>query len=202
MASSRIKTRARELVRPVARFVADLGIPPTAITVTGLVFAALAGLSIGGGRFPGGGVLLALSGLCDMVDGATAREGRRTSRAGAFLDSTIDRYSEVLVFLGAFVYYLARSPRGPEILTAAMVFLALAGSFLVSYVRARAEAVGETCEIGLAERPERLVVLIVGALLGAAVFRIAIWIVVIIAHFTAAQRVRYVLSRLGRSGGA
>jgi len=202
MASSRIKVRARGLVHPVARFIADLGIPPTAITVAGLGLAALSGLSIGRGHFLGGGILLIVSGLCDMIDGASAREGGRTSRIGAFLDSTVDRYSEVVVLLGALVYYLARSPGGPEVLTAAMVFLALAGSFLVSYTRARAEAVGESCEIGLAERPERLVILIVGALLGATVFRIAIWAVVILAHFTAIQRIRYVLSKLRGSDGA
>ncbi len=193
MAATAIKTRARELLRPAAKLAADLGIPPTAITIAGLVLSGLAGWSLGTGHFPAAGVLLAVAGVCDMIDGAAARAGNRTSAAGAFLDSTIDRYSEMFVLLGALHYYLARSPGSPEVASAVAAFLALAGSFLVSYVRARAEAVGEECEIGLAERPERLVVLIAGALLGSGVFRIALWILVVLSHFTAIQRIRHVL---------
>ena len=196
MASQGIKGRARELLGPVARFFADLGVPPSAITLAGLVLSVLSGWALATGHFPRGGVLLALAGLCDMIDGASARAGNRTSSRGAFLDSTIDRYSEIVVLLGALLFYLVRSPRSPEILTAAVVFLAAGGSLMVSYTRARAEAVGTSCEVGWAERPERVVILIVGALLGRNVFRIALWILAILSHVTALQRLRHVMGRV------
>jgi CDP-diacylglycerol--glycerol-3-phosphate 3-phosphatidyltransferase len=196
MAAEGIKRRARELLGPVARFVADLGIPPSAITFAGLVLSVLSGWAIATGHFPRAGVLLILAGICDMIDGASARAGNRTSSRGAFLDSTVDRYSEIVVLLGALLYYLVRSPRSPEILTAAVVFLAAGGSLMVSYTRARAEAVGTSCEVGWAERPERVVILIVGALLGRNVFRIALWALAILSHITALQRLRHVMGRV------
>jgi CDP-diacylglycerol--glycerol-3-phosphate 3-phosphatidyltransferase len=191
-----IKRRARELLGPVAQFVADLGIPPSAITFTGLILSVLAAWALATGHFPRGGVLLVLAGICDMIDGASARAGNRTSSRGAFLDSTIDRYSEIVVLLGALLYFLVRSPRSPEILTAAVIFLALGGSLMVSYTRARAEAVGTACEVGWAERPERVVIMIVGALLGRNVFRIALWALAILSHVTALQRLRHVMARV------
>ena len=196
MVAGRVKAGARRFLRPAAQLIADLGIPPTTLTLAGLALSALAGWSLGSGHFPRAGILLALAGLCDMLDGAAARAGNRASRAGAFLDSTTDRYAEVAVFLGALHYYLARSPGGPETGTAIVVLLALAGSLLVSYVRARAEAIGVDCEVGLAERPERLVVLIVGLLLGPGVFRVFLWVLMALSHLTAFQRIRHVLSRV------
>jgi len=196
MAAGRIKERARRFLRPVAQLVADLGIPPSAITFAGLILSVLAGWSVATGHFPRAGILLALAGICDMIDGASARAGNRVSSRGAFLDSTVDRYSEIVVLLGALVYYLVRSPRSPEILTAAVVFLAAGGSLMVSYTRARAEAVGTSCEVGWAERPERVVILIIGALLGRNVFRIAIWILAALSHITALQRLRHVMARV------
>lgn len=194
MAGGRIKTKARELLRPVTQLVVDLGVPPGAITFAGLLLSVLAGVSIATGHFPSAGILLAFAGICDMIDGAAARAGNRATKTGAFLDSTVDRYSEIVVLLGALIYYLARSPAGPEVVTGVVVFLALAGSLMVSYTRARAEAVGRRCEIGWAERPERVVLLVIGALFGANVFRVVVWILAALAHLTAVQRVRHVLT--------
>jgi CDP-diacylglycerol--glycerol-3-phosphate 3-phosphatidyltransferase len=196
MAAGRIKERARRVLTPVAQLAADIGIPPSAITLAGLVLSVLAGWAIATGHFPRGGVLLAVAGICDMIDGASARAGNRVSSRGAFLDSTVDRYSEIVVLLGALLYFLVRSPGSPEILTAAVVFLAAAGSLMVSYTRARAEAVGTSCEVGWVERPERVVILIVGALLGRNVFRIALWALAILSHITALQRLRHVMGRV------
>jgi CDP-diacylglycerol--glycerol-3-phosphate 3-phosphatidyltransferase len=195
MAAPGFKRRVRDLLSPAATYAADVGIPPTAITAAGLVLSVLAATSLGTGHFFVAAILLALSGVCDMIDGAAARAGNRTSKSGAFLDSTIDRYSEIVVLLGALHYYLARSPRAPESLTASVIFVALAGSLMVSYTRARAEGIGRDGQVGIAERPERLVLLIVGALLGRNVFRIAVWILAILAHITAVQRIHYVLTR-------
>jgi CDP-diacylglycerol--glycerol-3-phosphate 3-phosphatidyltransferase len=128
-----------------------------------------------------------------MIDGQTARAANRATTAGAFLDSTVDRYSEIAVLLGALFYFMARTHGAPEVGTAVAVFAALAGSLLVSYTRARAEAVGVSCEVGLTERPERMVILIVGALFGEGVFRVAIWVLAVLANLTAVQRIRHVL---------
>ncbi len=188
-----VKSKARELLNPAVNFVAELGISPTTITVTGLILSGASGWALAVGRFLTAGILLILAGACDMIDGAAARAANRETQSGAFLDSTVDRYSEMVVLLGALVYYLTRSSAAPESLTAVLIFLALGGSLLVSYTRARAEAIGIGCEVGIAERPERLVILIIGALLGPAAFRVAIWILAIVSQITAIQRVRHVV---------
>ena len=97
------------------------------------------------------------------------------------------------MLLGALFHYTARTHGSPEVQTAVAVFAALAGSLMVSYTRARAEAVGTSCEVGLTERPERMVILIIGALFGAGTFRLAIWVLAVLSHFTAIQRIRHVL---------
>ncbi len=191
-----LKTRVRELLDPVARFAADLGISPTAITVVGLGISTIAGVALARGHFVTAGILVLLGGVCDMTDGAVARAGDRASRLGAFLDSTLDRYSELVVLLGALLYYLGGPDVEPEPVTAAVILIGLGGSFLVSYTRARAEAIGVECRVGIAERPERLVLIIVGTLLGPAVFRVVLWILAILSHVTALQRIHHVARTL------
>jgi CDP-diacylglycerol--glycerol-3-phosphate 3-phosphatidyltransferase len=193
MAAGRLKNRARGFLSPAAHLVADFGIPPTAITFAGLVLSVFSGWGIATGHFLRAGILLVFAGLCDMIDGETARAGNRATASGAFLDSTVDRYSEIVVLLGALFYYMARTHGSPEVGTALAVFAALAGSLMVSYTRARAEAIGQSCEVGLTERPERMVILIVGALFGETVFRGAIWVLAVLANLTAIQRIRHVL---------
>lgn len=167
------------------------------MTFTGLVLSVLAGLSLASGHFLRAGVVLVLAGVCDIIDGDVARASDRATPAGAFLDSTIDRYSEVVVLLGALYYYLVRSAGGPEPLTACVILIALAGSLLVSYTRARAEAIGVECKVGLTERPERLIIVILGALFGAWTFRVAMWVLAVLANVTALQRIRHVLRCVG-----
>ncbi|MBD3347594.1 MAG: CDP-alcohol phosphatidyltransferase family protein [Candidatus Eisenbacteria bacterium] len=196
-----VKENARGLLRPLAQYVADLGIPPTAITVAGLAFSVLAALSLGTGHFLRAAVLLVIAGVCDMIDGASARAGNRTSPRGAFLDSTIDRYSDAVVLLGAMHYYLVRAPGAPEVLTAGIVLVALAGSMLTSYTRARAESIGEDCRVGIAERSERMILLIVGAAFGHDVLRVALWLLATASHVTAIQRVRHIMACSGRDRG-
>ncbi|MBD3367675.1 MAG: CDP-alcohol phosphatidyltransferase family protein [Candidatus Eisenbacteria bacterium] len=193
MAVKGIKARARSVLDPVARFAADVGVTPAGLTLAGLALSGLAGFSIAHGRFPVAGVLLVLAGVCDMLDGAVARLSNRTSDEGAFLDSTVDRYAEAVVLLGALHYYLFRSATAPETATAIAIFLAFWGSLLVSYTRARAEGLGRSCTVGIAERPERVVLLIVGALLGSGVMRIVLWVLVVLTHLTALQRILHVL---------
>jgi CDP-diacylglycerol--glycerol-3-phosphate 3-phosphatidyltransferase len=193
MAAGRLKNRVRGFLSPVARLAADFGVSPTAVTLAGLVLSILSAWALATGHFVRGGILLVFAGMCDMIDGETARVSSRATAAGAFLDSTIDRYSEIAVLLGAFFHYMSRTHGSPEVGTAVAIFAALAGSLLVSYTRARAEGVGVSCEVGLTERPERMVILIVGALFGEGVFRVAIWVLAVLSNLTAIQRIRHVL---------
>jgi CDP-diacylglycerol---glycerol-3-phosphate 3-phosphatidyltransferase len=195
MAAGRLKSRVRGFLAPLARLVADMGIPPTAITLAGFALSALAGWSIGTAHFFGAAILLLLAGICDAIDGETARAGNRATRVGAFLDSTVDRYSEIVFLLGALHYYLWRSHASPEAGTAIGIFLAITGSLMVSYTRARGEGIGQECEVGLTERPERMAILFLGAVFGAGTFRIAIWVLAVLSHLTALQRIRHVLAR-------
>jgi CDP-diacylglycerol--glycerol-3-phosphate 3-phosphatidyltransferase len=199
MAVKELKERARSVLDPLARFAADVGVTPAALTIAGLVLSGLAGLSIAGGRFGGATALLVLAGICDMLDGAVARLSGTTSDEGAFLDSTVDRYAEAVVLLGALHFSLFRSDAAPERVTAVAVFLAFWGSLLVSYTRARAEGLGRTCAVGIAERPERMVLLIVGTLLGPAALRVMLWVLVVLAHVTAVQRINHVVHPFGGS---
>ena len=195
MGAGGLKGRVRKLLAPVAALAARSGISPDAITVAGLLLSGLAGWAFWAGWFRAAGALLLAAGVCDMVDGATARAGGRATASGAFLDSTLDRYSEIAALVGAFFYYVLRAG-STDAPTAAALFLALSGSLMVSYVKARAEAVGTTCDVGIAERPERMVILIVGAFLGPGLFRWAAWVLAVLSHVTAAQRVRHVLPKL------
>jgi CDP-diacylglycerol--glycerol-3-phosphate 3-phosphatidyltransferase len=128
-----------------------------------------------------GGVLVGISGLFDMMDGLVAKIGKRQTRFGALLDSTVDRYGEIAIFIGLAVLF-----RG----TASFygVIVALCGSMMVSYVKARAEGLGYSCDKGLLQRPERLVIILVGALLGIGVLKWAIWLVAVLSNVTALER--------------
>lgn len=151
---------------------------PTAWTALGLLLAALAALSFWEGKAFYGGLALAGSGFFDIVDGAVARATGKTSQTGAFLDSTLDRVSEVLVFLGILVGGYSSAP---------VVLLALSLSLLVSYARAKGDALGVSLAgIGIGERSERLVVLIAASLLGFVWLGVAV--VLLLALVTFVQR--------------
>ena len=135
--------------------------------------------------------MLAIGGTFDILDGALARSTRRSYPYGAFLDSTLDRYSEGAMYIGLGAYFSTVGGalgRWLVIATAA----ALAGSFLVSYVRARAQSLGFTCETGLFARPERVVVTAVGLIFGGVVLYGVVFLLAILTNLTALQRIREV----------
>lgn len=184
----RAKERARQLAHgafgPIVALLARAGVRPDHVTIAGCVLSFVAALAFFEGGFRLGAALVALSGLCDILDGQLARLGPSTSRFGAFLDSTLDRLSEGIVLAGIAGFYivnlvdLAKNPvrvldelsRGQEPRTWAVValvaMLGVVGSFLVSYTRARAEGLGLECRVGWFERPERIVLLIVAGAFG------------------------------------
>ena len=147
---------------PIALSMGRLGITPNALTVFGGVIAGSAAYLASIGQRWGAGAILLFSSVFDLFDGALARATGRVSSFGALLDSSIDRISEVVVFLGLLAYYLARDNDQGVIL----VYLALAGSLMVSYVRARSEGLGIECRVGIMTRTERVVLMIVGLIVG------------------------------------
>ncbi len=144
---------------PVARLLFRARVRPNHLTVLGLGVSIAAAYVFSVGRLRWGAALLAVAGLFDFFDGAVARLAGSDSDYGAFLDSVVDRYSDLAVLLGILVYYEQRS----DTLGAVLTMATLAGTVMVSYTKARAQSIAVSCEIGVMERPERLIALIAGA---------------------------------------
>lgn len=176
----------RWIVEPIARALAWLGIPPNVVTVTGFVLNIGVGIVLALGHIRWGGVCIILAGIFDALDGTLARIVGRTSRFGAFLDSTMDRFSEAVIFLGLLIWYTRLGAR-QEIL---LIYATIVGSTMVSYTRARAEGLGLDCKVGILTRMERTIVLIAGLLLNQML--IALWVMAILTNFTALQRMIHV----------
>lgn len=158
--SARAKEAGRSLLRPVVDLAVRLRLTPNTVTVIGFLIVAIASTLVATGNLVAGGALLVGGSLLDAVDGALARATGGATAFGGFLDSTLDRAAEAILYAGVGAYYLASSPdpTWPILLA----FGALTASFLVSYTRARAEASGFGAEVGVAPRVERLVILIGG----------------------------------------
>jgi CDP-diacylglycerol--glycerol-3-phosphate 3-phosphatidyltransferase len=188
MGKKDLHARVRRVLDPLVHLLVRIGVRPIALTWAGLVLSAAAGVAVLAGESRVAALLLALGGVCDTLDGPVARASRRQTPFGAFIDSTIDRYSEVVVFIA-----LAWRFRGSATLVA--VLLAITGSLLVSYTRARAEGLGEECRVGLLERPERLVLLIAALLVGWAAVAGVLWVLAVLTHVTTLQRILHVAQR-------
>lgn len=179
-----LQNRFLNLLNPLIKALTRRGIHPNAFTVAGFVITLVAAAALFEGKLRIGGLLILAGGLCDCIDGNLARAMNKASRFGALFDSTMDRYSEFVMFLGILAYFTIRNDR----LTAIVVFVALCGSVMVSYSRARAESLGFEAQAGLMQRPERIVFLGLGALIHPVAFKLAIWLVAIFANLTALQR--------------
>lgn len=172
----------RRLAAPLVALLGRLSVSPNAVTLAGGALAIVAAALVAAGRPLAGGLVFLAGSALDLVDGALARAGRGPTPFGAFLDSTVDRIAEGVV-LAAVAYRLAL---GGEAVHTAGVVLALLASVLVSYTRARAEALGVSCRVGLMTRPERVVVLGAGLVLD--LLAPAVWTIAVLSAFTAAQR--------------
>jgi CDP-diacylglycerol--glycerol-3-phosphate 3-phosphatidyltransferase len=195
--SERIGTLVRQRVLGLGRVLAGLGLTPNMLTVIGVVLNALVALIIGFGHPQIGGVLLLVASAFDMLDGAVARASGQTSKFGAFFDSTLDRYSEAIVFGGVLVYYLDRPDAKTGVILA---FTATVGSLLISYARARAEAVGYGASVGLLARPERVILLALFLAIGHPI--VALWILAVATHITALTRIVHVYRLAAKDAGA
>lgn len=153
-----LRTGFDALVLPIARWLGTLGATPNVITTVGALVLAAAGAAFATGRVRVGGSLLLLSGLFDMLDGKLARDSGSVTPFGAFYDSTLDRVGESILFLGIALFFVAGGvPAAMAPVAVAAAILALAGSLLVSYTRARAEGLNLECKVGILQRAERIV---------------------------------------------
>lgn len=174
------------IIAPVARFLAGLGVHPNTVTVVGFLLSLGGAALIAMGRLALSGWLLLAVLPLDAVDGALARLVGQESRFGAFLDSTLDRLGDASLLGGFAIYYLRRdSP-----VEVVVVLVALIGSLLVSYLRARAEGLGLTCKVGLLTRLERGATIVVGLILGLP--RVTVWVLAVGSAVTALQRFLHV----------
>ncbi|HEX2195155.1 MAG TPA: CDP-alcohol phosphatidyltransferase family protein [Candidatus Limnocylindria bacterium] len=158
--SARIKEGGRAVLAPVVRLAVRLHLSANAVTVIGFGIVVVASVLVASGNLLAGAAILTAGSLLDAVDGALARAPGGTTAFGGFLDSTLDRAGEAVLYAGVVGYYLLASP-DPAV-PVLLALLALTGSFLVSYTRARAEGLGMHAEVGLAPRVERLVLVIGG----------------------------------------
>jgi CDP-diacylglycerol--glycerol-3-phosphate 3-phosphatidyltransferase len=185
------RTSARRITEPLGTALVKSRIKPNTLTCIALAISIIAAAAIATKYLLIGGIMVLLSGLFDILDGAAARLTNKVTRFGALLDSTFDRISDAALFLGLFILYL---PSGGTI-EMVLIFLALIGSFLTSYIRARAEAVGINCTIGLFTRAERIIILALGLLLnplyGFSIL-IALLLIVVLSFVTVGQRLMYV----------
>lgn len=183
----RIRKLLIKILEPLVQFLLKIGITPNKVTSIGFLISILAALSIALKNHFLGGSLVLVNGFFDILDGTLARQIKSNRRFGALLDSTIDRFSEAIIFLGILI-----SVKGSLSYTI-LIFGAFIGSFMVSYTRARAEGLEFKCEIGLLTRVERVVILGLFLLLNK-VF-IALWIIAILSEVTVLHRLFYVYKK-------
>lgn len=164
---------------------------PNTLTVTGFVITVIASFVIPF-NIRLGGVLIMIGGIFDMLDGVVARTSGKTTKFGAFLDSVLDRYSDAFLFLSIAWYLAAHGDHTGSFLSIGTML----GALLISYTRARAEGLGESCHTGIMERPERIILLIFATVIGWLVP--ILWVMLILTHITVLQRAYYVWKRTNK----
>lgn len=174
----------------IARQLHSLGVTPNGISLVGFLLTVVAAGLLAIGELMWGSVVLLIAASFDMLDGSLARYTNQVSKFGAFLDSTLDRYSESITLLGLTFFYASQRNSQLQLL---LIFLALIGSWMVSYTRARAEGLQIECKGGLLQRPERIALLIAGLLLNW--MAPVLWILAILTNVTAIQRIYEVYIR-------
>jgi CDP-diacylglycerol--glycerol-3-phosphate 3-phosphatidyltransferase len=192
--TSSIGRGAKFLLDKIVQVLAAWRIHPNVFTAFGLVIASAAAFAFGYGRFFLGGWIVLFNGLFDILDGQVARRTHTVSVFGGFFDSVMDRYADLAVFFGLLVYY-ARLGRLHYVV---LVAFAMTGAIMVSYSRARAECLIPTCKVGFMERPERLVLIIIGGLFNR--MAEALWVLAVISNITVIHRIYYTWQQTKPSG--
>lgn len=167
-------------------FFKDTTVNPNYLTLLGAMFGYGSAMCIAFGYVKTGGVILLFSGFFDLLDGAIARSTSTVSRFGGFLDSVLDRYTDLFLMFGIFVLFL----RQGNMYALTLTFVAAIGVAIIPYARARAEAAHIECKAGILERPERIVILLIGMFFNLLLY--AVMVLAILTHLTVIQRILFV----------
>ncbi len=176
---------SRWLLEKIVAAITATGINPNVLTLFGLIVNFWAAALFAIGKFRSAALVIFFAGFLDMLDGQVARRSKRVTAFGAFFDSTLDRYSDMALYMGLLVYYAVNGRSAYVILAA----VATAGSVMVSYSRARAESLIPTCKVGFMERPERVVLLILGGFFDR--MAPALWVIAVVSTITVIHRIVY-----------
>jgi CDP-diacylglycerol--glycerol-3-phosphate 3-phosphatidyltransferase len=187
-----IGVACNSVISLIVRGLALSRIHPDVLTFIGLVINGVAAVLLASDRFRTAGVVMIAAGLFDMVDGRVARETQQVTLFGGFFDSVVDRYSDLVLLMGLLVYYASINRFFYVVLTAVV----MTASVMVSYTRARAECTIPKCKVGFMERPERMVLLIIGALFN----RMApvLWVIAVIGNISVIHRMLYTFQEAKR----
>ncbi|MFL6417220.1 MAG: CDP-alcohol phosphatidyltransferase family protein [Bryobacteraceae bacterium] len=183
---------ANRIIKLIVRGLALSRINPNVLTFFGLVINIVAAYFLATGRFRTAGLVIIFAGLFDMVDGRVARATNQVTRFGGFFDSVLDRYSDLALLVGLLVYYGTINRPAYVVLTAVV----MTASVMISYTRTRAENIVPTCKVGFMERPERVVLLIIGALF----LRMApvLWVIAVLGNLTVIHRMIFTYQEAAR----
>ena len=184
MISEKIGQGARVLLRGIIASLIFLRIRPNHLTFLGFLMSIVVAFVFATGQFRLAGVLLIVAGLFDMVDGMVARQLNEETPFGAFFDSIMDRYSDLIMYLGLVIYYGSVD----RINYVVLVGIVMMGSVLTSYARARAECLIPKCKVGFLERPERIVLLIIGSFY---YMDPVLWVIAVLSNWTVVHRILY-----------
>ena len=183
--SGRIGAGGKWVLDSLVVWLSNLRINPNVLTLIGLLINIFAMILFAKGIFLWAGLVILFAGIFDIVDGEVARRTGRVTKFGAFFDSVIDRYSDLLLLLGLIIWYAKIN----RIFYVGLTGLVLIGSVLTSYTRARAESLIPACKVGFLERPERVVLLIIGSLFNR--MPAVLWVMAILSNWTVSQRIWY-----------
>ncbi|MEE2822483.1 MAG: CDP-alcohol phosphatidyltransferase family protein [Acidobacteriota bacterium] len=184
MISHKIGESAEILLRGIVKALVFLRITPNHLTFLGFLMSIVTAYTFSQGHFSAAGIILIIAGLFDMVDGIVARMTNNETRFGAFFDSIMDRYSDLIMYLGLIIWY-GREDRMTYVVLVGIVMM---GSVLTSYARARAESLIPKCKVGFLERPERIVLLIIGSFYS---MDPVIWVIAVLSNWTVIHRILY-----------
>ncbi len=189
MISQSIGAGAQVILRAIIKILVFLHINPNHLTFLGFVMSIVTAYTFARGRFGTAGVILIIAGLLDMVDGMVARNTQSETPFGAFFDSVMDRYSDLIMYLGLIIWY-GNEDRMTYVVLVGVVMM---GSVLTSYTRARAESLIPQCKVGFLERPERIVLLIIGSFY---YMEPVMWVIAVLSNWTVVHRILYTQARM------
>jgi len=183
--SGKIGAAGKWVLNLIVGWLSDHMVHPNILTLIGFIINIFAAVLFAKNLLFWAGLVVVFAGIFDMVDGEVARRTGRVTKFGAFFDSVIDRYSDMVLLFGL-VYLYARND---SIIYMGLAVFALIGSIMTSYTRARAESLIPACKVGFLERPERIVLLIIGALANR--MAAVLWVLAILSNWAVAQRIFY-----------